>query len=205
MRLKALKDSKKELIDIQELRDFLRIDSDVFDANLKQFLKAGMNEFETRTNRILALNDYEVEFFNERVILAPFNALKNANFKAEFKTNGGVLYAIGCGNMIVNLGFEELPQDIKLWLKNYVLMAFDGVSMPKISSALITRYKIVMLFLCQITKALYHKALKQMERVSHAFFGLCFHLLKVSILVLVWCMIFYAKKQIQELIIGQLI
>ncbi|UWJ04565.1 head tail adaptor protein [Campylobacter phage PC10] len=26
--------------------------------------------------------------------------------------------------------------------KNYVLMAFDGVSMPKISSALITRYKI---------------------------------------------------------------
>ncbi|HED8717514.1 TPA: hypothetical protein R6F52_000632 [Campylobacter jejuni] len=45
MRLKALKDSKKELIDIQELRDFLRIDSDVFDANLKQFLKAGMNEF----------------------------------------------------------------------------------------------------------------------------------------------------------------
>ncbi len=38
MRLKALKDSKKELIDIQELRDFLRIDSDVFDANLKQFL-----------------------------------------------------------------------------------------------------------------------------------------------------------------------
>lgn len=33
MRLKALKDSKKELIDIQELRDFLRIDSDVFDAN----------------------------------------------------------------------------------------------------------------------------------------------------------------------------
>ncbi|EAH9280940.1 phage gp6-like head-tail connector protein [Campylobacter jejuni] len=142
MRLKALKDSKKELIDIQELRDFLRIDSDVFDANLKQFLKAGMNEFETRTNRILALNDYEVEFFNERVILAPFNALKNANFKAEFKTNGGVLYAIGCGNMIVNLGFEELPQDIKLWLKNYVLMAFDGVSMPKISSALITCYKI---------------------------------------------------------------
>lgn len=37
MRLKALKDSKKELIDIQELRDFLRIDSDVFDANLKNF------------------------------------------------------------------------------------------------------------------------------------------------------------------------
>lgn len=36
-------------------------------------------------------------------------------------------------------------------------------------------------------------------------FGLCFHLLKVSILALVWCMIFYAKKQIQELIIGQLI
>lgn len=142
MRLKALKDSEKELIDIQELRDFLRIDSDVFDANLKQFLKAGMNEFETRTNRILALNDYEVEFFNERVILAPFNALKNANFKVEFKTNGGVLYAIGCGNMIVNLGFEELPQDIKLWLKNYVLMAFDGASMPKISSALITHYKI---------------------------------------------------------------
>lgn len=84
----------------------------------------------------------KLNFFNERVILAPFNALKNANFKAEFKTNGGVLYAIGCGNMIVNLGFEELPQDIKLWLKNYVLMAFDGVSMPKISSALITRYKI---------------------------------------------------------------
>ncbi|EIL0972206.1 phage gp6-like head-tail connector protein [Campylobacter jejuni] len=80
MRLKALKDSKKELIDIQELRDFLRIDSDVFDANLKQFLKAGMNEFETRTNRILALNDYEVEFFNERVILAPFNALKKCKF-----------------------------------------------------------------------------------------------------------------------------
>ncbi|KHF20178.1 hypothetical protein PO81_09350 [Vibrio parahaemolyticus] len=58
---------------------------------------------------------------------------------------------------------------------------------------------------CQITKELYHKALKLMVQVSHAFFGLCFHLLKVSILALVWCMIFYAKKQIQELIIGQLI
>lgn len=142
MRLKALKKSEKELIDIEELRAFLRLDSDVFDKNLKHFLKAGVSEFEARTNRILVLNDYEVEFFNERVILAPFNVLKNANFKAEFKTNGGVLYAVGCGNMIVNLGFEELPQDIKLWLKNYVLMAFDGANMPKISSTLITRYKI---------------------------------------------------------------
>ncbi len=35
-------------------------------------------------------------------------------------------------------------------------------------------------------------------------FGLCFHLLKVSILALVWCMIFM-RKAIQELIIGQLI
>lgn len=29
-------------------------------------------------------------------------------------------------------------------------------------------------------------------------FGLCFHLLKVSILALVWCMIFYAKKQFKN-------
>ncbi|TEY00363.1 phage gp6-like head-tail connector protein [Campylobacter sp. US33a] len=142
MRLRALKESEKELIDIKELRAFLRLDSDVFDENLKQFLKAGAHEFETRTNRILTLNDYEVDFFNERVILAPFNALKNANFKAEFKTDGGVLYVIGCGNMIVNLGYENLPQDINLWLKNYVLMAFDGANMPKISSELIRRYKI---------------------------------------------------------------
>ncbi|HDZ5006185.1 TPA: phage gp6-like head-tail connector protein [Campylobacter jejuni] len=142
MKLKVLKESEKELIDIEELRAFLRLDSDVFDENLKHFLKAGVNEFEARTNRILVLNDYEVEFFNERVILAPFNALKNANFKAEFKTNGGVLYVVGNGNLVANLGFEELPQDIKLWLKNYVLMAFDGASMPKISSALVTRYKI---------------------------------------------------------------
>ncbi|TKX32384.1 head-tail connector protein [Campylobacter aviculae] len=142
MKLKAFKESEKELIAIEELRAFLRIDSDVFDENLKQFLKAGISEFETRTNRILILNDYEVEFFNERVILAPFNALKNANFKAEFKTNSGVLYVSGNGNLIVNLGYEELPQDIKLWLKNYVLMAFDGASMPKISNALVSRYKV---------------------------------------------------------------
>lgn len=142
MRLKALKQSDKELIELEELRAFLRLDNDVFDENLKDFLKAGVNEFEARTNRILVLNDYELEFFNERVILAPFNALKNANFKAEFKTNGGVLYVSGRGLLVANLGFEELPQDIKLWLKNYVLMAFDGASMPKISSSLIARYKI---------------------------------------------------------------
>lgn len=54
-------------------------------------------------------------------------------------------------------------------------------------------------------KGIVPKGFKTEVQVSHAFFGLCFHLLKVSILALVWCMIFYAKKQIQELIIGQLI
>lgn len=47
--------------------------------------------------------------------------------------------------------------------------------------------KIMSLFY-QITKALYHKVLKLMERVFHVFFGVFIHLLKVSILALVLSM-----------------
>ncbi|TKX30650.1 head-tail connector protein [Campylobacter estrildidarum] len=142
MIIKVLEECEKDLISIEELRTFLRLDSDVFDENLKQFLKAGISEFQTRTNRILISNIYRIEFYNERVILAPFDTLINANFNAEFRTNLNILYCIGSGKMDVKLGYEELPQDIKLWLKNYVLTAFDGASMPKISNALVSRYKV---------------------------------------------------------------
>ncbi|AJC94148.1 phage gp6-like head-tail connector protein [Campylobacter volucris] len=142
MIIKELNAPEKTLVDIKELREFIRIDSDVFDENLKQFLKAAIAEFESRTNRILIKNDYEITFFNERVVLGPFNCLKNADLKAEFKSNCNVLYCNGSGNMIVSLGYEIPPEDIKLWLKNYCLHAFENTSFPNISKALINRYKI---------------------------------------------------------------
>ncbi|EAI1236634.1 phage gp6-like head-tail connector protein [Campylobacter lari] len=142
MIIKELNAPEKTLINIKELREFLRIDSEVFDESIKQSLKAAITEFENRTNRILIKNNYEISFFNERVVLAPFNSLENAQFKAEFKTNSNVLYCEGSGRMIVNLGYEELPEDIKLWLKNYCLHAFENTSFPNISKALINRYKI---------------------------------------------------------------
>ncbi|AJC87796.1 head-tail connector protein [Campylobacter insulaenigrae] len=142
MIIKELNVPEKTLVDIKELREFLRIDSDVFDENLNQSLKAAITEFENRTNRILVKNNYEISFFNERVVLAPFNSLENAQFKAEFKTNSNVLYCEGSGRMIVSLGYDIAPEDIKLWLKNYCLHAFENTNFPNVSKALINRYKI---------------------------------------------------------------
>ena len=150
MKIKALSEvavlfnetKAKGLIDLDELKAFVRVDDDSFDDVLLELLKAGIKEFEARTNTILNLDEYEVEFYNERVILAPFNSLQKGNFKATFRTDGYVLFCEGSGKISLMLGFETLPSDIKLWLKNYVLASFDGSVLPSVSESLIKRYKV---------------------------------------------------------------
>lgn len=132
------------LISLDELKSFVRLDYDSFDAALLEFLEAGISEFQARTKRILKRSKASVILNDERVYFAPLNAILRADFIGTLDTKGDLFLAQGRGEFLLDLGYEpqNLEAEIKLWLKNYVLCAFENQALPKMSDKLISRYAI---------------------------------------------------------------
>ena len=131
-----------DLVSLKELKDFLRLEHNELDDEITELLKSGVNLFQNTTNRVLLRQKALLSVSDERVFLAPFNAILKADFKGSIDTKGDVFSVCGSGSFELDLGYENIPFELKSWLKNYVLNAFENKPLPRLSDVLLNRYKI---------------------------------------------------------------